>query len=127
MTLCMIQQTLNHTIWRSNASIHIGIILLLKLVLYLTFNAKKAVCDTLLGVSVMEVCNKEKKPEIKSTAIREGKNTALESGTDDDITRSVESNISGAPETLKKEDIADVIRKMQFSNMTDCTFNFSMR
>ena len=76
---------------------------------------------------MMEVCNKEKKPEIKSTAIHEGKNMALESGNDDDITRSVESNTSSAPETSKKEDMADVMCKMQFSDMTGCTFNFSIR
>ena len=126
MTLCMIQQTLSHTFWRSNTSIHTGITILLKLVLCLDFIAKKAVSDTLLGVSMMVVCNKEKKPEIKSTVIREGKNIALESGNDDDITRSVESNTSGAPETSKKEDMADVMCKMQFSNMTGCTFNFSI-
>ena len=76
---------------------------------------------------MMEVCNKEKKPEIKSTNIHEGKNMALESGNDDDITRSVESNTSSAPETSKKEDIADIMCKMQFSDMTGCTFNFSIR
>ena len=97
-----------------------------------TIAQKKAVCDTLLGVPMMGVCNKEKKPEAKSTATCKSKNTALESATDDDIIRSVESGTNAAPEkqaseTSNKEDMADVMRKMQFSNMTGCTFNFTMR
>ena len=100
-----------------------------------TVTQKKAVCDALLGKPMVEVSNKEKKPDGESIATHERKNIALESSTSDDITRSVESNTStdGArvkeetSKALSKEGMADVMRNMQFSSMTDCAFNFTIR
>ena len=59
-----------------------------------TVTQKKAVCDALLEKPMVEVSNKEKKPDGESIATHERKNIALESSTSDDITRSVESNTS---------------------------------
>ena len=82
---------------------------------------------------MVEASNKEKRPDGESIARNRSKDIALESGTSDDAKKSVDSNIDGSPvkeeasKALSKEEMADVMRNMQFSRMTGCTFNFTIQ
>lgn len=81
-----------------------------------TVAQKKAVCDTLLGMPMQE------------SVASYSKKTTLESGIDDPRTDDkIPASVNEASEALSKDEIPDAMRNMQFTNMTGCTFNFTLR
>ena len=78
---------------------------------------KKAVCDTLLGMPMQESGN----TTVKS------KKVSLET-VDDKTTSANAENTAPVKEVSKgRDELPGIIRHMQFSNMTGCTFNFTLQ
>ena len=96
-----------------------------------TLAQKIAVCDTLVGVPAMKGLDDTSLPDVKDVPGAEGLEIVPISHCDDRQNLTSDENVipmkKETSEVSQKDEIPDVMRNMQFSNLTGCTFNFSLR